>query len=78
MLERTSQAADRAFEAHPDVPLPIELAHRAMKDGQCAKWFITRHAVEIVDGALTASGGSGYLTRSRLSRLANIPPAATD
>jgi alkylation response protein AidB-like acyl-CoA dehydrogenase len=69
MLERTSEAADGIFAAHRDTPLPMDLAHRIMKDGQCTKWFVTRHAVEIVDGALTASGGSGYLTKSRLSRL---------
>lgn len=40
-----------------------------MKDAQCAKWFITRHTVEIVDRALTASGGAGYLSKCRLSRL---------
>ena len=40
-----------------------------MKDTQCAKWFVTCHAADIVDRALTVSGGSGYLTRSRLSLL---------
>ena len=40
-----------------------------MKDFQCAKWFVTNRAVAIVDRAITASGGSGYLSRSPLSRM---------
>jgi len=40
-----------------------------IKDAQCPKWLITRRAVAIVDRALTASGGSGYLSKSRLSIL---------
>jgi alkylation response protein AidB-like acyl-CoA dehydrogenase len=45
-----------------------DLQHVA-KDFQCAKWFVTRKAIDIVDRALTASGGSGYLSRNPLSRL---------
>jgi alkylation response protein AidB-like acyl-CoA dehydrogenase len=40
-----------------------------MKDFQCTKQFVTRKAVEIVDRAMAASGGAGYLSRSSLSRL---------
>jgi alkylation response protein AidB-like acyl-CoA dehydrogenase len=32
------------------------------------QWFVTRYTVAIIDRALTASGGSGYLSKSRLSR----------
>jgi alkylation response protein AidB-like acyl-CoA dehydrogenase len=68
-LERTSQADDCMFAEYQDRAVPLERLHRAMKDAQCVKWFVTRHAVEIVDRALTASGGSGYLSKSQLSRL---------
>jgi alkylation response protein AidB-like acyl-CoA dehydrogenase len=40
-----------------------------MRDFQCTKWFVNRKAIEIVDRALTLSGGSGYLSKSPLSRM---------
>jgi alkylation response protein AidB-like acyl-CoA dehydrogenase len=43
--------------------------HQVMKDFQCAKLVVTRKAVDVVDRALTVSGGTGYLNKNPLSRL---------
>jgi alkylation response protein AidB-like acyl-CoA dehydrogenase len=69
VLQRASQAADRMFADHRDSSVPTDALHRGMKDTQCAKWFVTRYAVGIVDRVLTVSGGSGYMSKSGLSRL---------
>jgi L-evernosamine nitrososynthase len=69
MLERTAKGMDAFFAAHPDEDLPIDGMHQVNRDFQCTKWFVNRKAIEIVDRALTLSGGFGYLSRSPLSRL---------
>lgn len=68
-LERTVLTADTFFRAHPVGSTALETLHVLMKDIQCMKWFVTREAIDIVDKALTASGGAGYLNSSLLSRL---------
>ena len=69
MLERTTHTLDTVFCQPPAIPIPLDTLHHLMKDIQCTKWFVTRRAIEVVDRALTASGGAGYLTQSPLSRL---------
>ena len=68
LLERTATTADTLYERYPGSSLPLETLHHLMKDIQCTKWFVTRKAIEMVDKALTVSGGAGYLTRSPLSQ----------
>ena len=69
MLTRTGMAADAyAAEHRFSVGAPDEL-HELHKDVQCTKTVVNRKAIEIVDRALTLSGGSGYLTKSPLSRM---------
>jgi alkylation response protein AidB-like acyl-CoA dehydrogenase len=69
MLARTATTADAFFSHHPAGKVPLGELHALMKDFQCTKWFVNRKAIEIVDRALTASGGAGYLSGHPLSRL---------
>jgi hypothetical protein len=59
MLGRTATAAEAFFSQYPAGSVPLAELHALMKDFQCTKWFVTRKAIEIVDHALTASGGRG-------------------
>jgi alkylation response protein AidB-like acyl-CoA dehydrogenase len=61
--------ADAFFSRQPAEGIPLYELHELMKDFQCAKWFVNRKAIDIVDRALTASGGAGYLSGHPLSRL---------
>jgi alkylation response protein AidB-like acyl-CoA dehydrogenase len=69
MLARTAAAADAFFGLYPAGTAPLNELHALMKDFQCTKWFVNRKAIEIVDRALTASGGAGYLNTNTLARL---------
>ena len=69
MLARTATAADEFFGQHPLGTAPLDGLHALMKDFQCTKWFVNHKAIGIVDRALTASGGAGYLNASPLARL---------
>jgi alkylation response protein AidB-like acyl-CoA dehydrogenase len=69
ILGRTAMMADAFFSQHPVEGVPLDQLHALMKDFQCAKWFVNRRAIDIVDRALTASGGAGYLSKHPLSRL---------
>jgi alkylation response protein AidB-like acyl-CoA dehydrogenase len=69
ILARTAMAADALFSQYPAEGMPLGELHALMKDLQCAKWFVNRKAIDIVDRALTASGGAGYWSSNPLSRL---------
>ena len=68
MITRTTQALDAYFAEHRMGESDHDALYLLAKDLQCTKWFVNRKAVEVVDRALTASGGSGYLSKSPLSR----------
>jgi alkylation response protein AidB-like acyl-CoA dehydrogenase len=70
MMARTASVAGQYLDAHPSGRGSMGELHQVMKDFQCTKLFVTRKAVDIVDRSLTAVGGSAYLARSPLSRLA--------
>ncbi len=69
VLARSATTLDAYFGARGQDDLDrAELVH-LMKDVQCANVDVKRRAIAVVDRALTASGGGGYLSRSPLSRL---------
>src|SRR5262249_32443373 len=69
MMERTGRAMDHLFASHRFMETPMEALHAVFKDFQCTKWLVNRKAIEVVDRALTASGGAGYMSKNPLSRL---------
>ncbi len=69
MLTRTLQALDAYFAEHKLGDSDHDALDLLAKDLQCTKLFVNRKAVDVVDRALTASGGSGYMSKSPLSRL---------
>lgn len=69
MLARTAMATDTFLATHTAGAASLGELHARNKDFQCTKWMVNRKAIEIVDRALQLSGGSGYLSRSVLSRL---------
>ena len=69
MVVRTGTTLDTFFQTHGLGSLPMGGLHDVMKEFQCTKSVVTRQAIEVVDLALTLSGGAGYLSKSPLSRL---------
>ncbi|HTI83062.1 MAG TPA: acyl-CoA dehydrogenase family protein [Acetobacteraceae bacterium] len=69
ILSRNATTVDAFFSRHPAGTAPLSELHALMKDFQCAKWFVNRKAIEIIDRAMAASGGAGYLSTNPLSRL---------
>lgn len=69
MVDRTGLAADAYCQEHIFGSGVRDELHQVNKDTQCTKWFVNRKAVEIVDGALTLSGGAGYMSKNPLSRM---------
>lgn len=69
MLTRSAITFDTYLAAHPPGAASMTELHALNGDFQCAKWFVQRRSIEVVDRALHLSGGSEYLSRSVLSRL---------
>src|SRR3954453_3368461 len=67
-LSRTGQMIDEHIE-RPDGELTQADVRDLMHQWQCTKLIVNRAAADVVDRALTLSGGSGYLASSVLSRL---------
>lgn len=56
-------------DALRDGGMSAEGATQLMRDHQCMKRIVERNAIQIVDRAMTVSGGAGYLSNHPLSRL---------
>ena len=69
MIERSSMTADAYLVTHRDSEARLEELQELMADFQCAKWVANRKAIEVVDRAMTISGGAGYFNANPLSRL---------
>ncbi len=66
ILERTTLAFDRIVLEGP-IPT-VETLQELNHQLQCAKLVVNRKAIEVVDHALTVSGGAGYMSGSPLAR----------
>lgn len=69
VVERTAHLADEYFAAYAPGEAPEMDASVLLKEHQIMKWTVQRKAIDIVDRAMTATGGSAYLASSPLSRL---------
>jgi alkylation response protein AidB-like acyl-CoA dehydrogenase len=69
MIERSARTVDACFAEQADGVISLETMHELMRDFQCTKWVANRKAIEVVDRAMTISGGVGYFNSSPLSRL---------
>ncbi|MEX0800042.1 MAG: acyl-CoA dehydrogenase family protein [Dehalococcoidia bacterium] len=67
-LGRTGVAIDE-WLTQPEEEMEMSEATAVMSEFQCTKLIVNRAACDVVDRAMTVSGGSGYLTDSPLSRL---------
>jgi alkylation response protein AidB-like acyl-CoA dehydrogenase len=68
ILSRGGALIDEQHERNPAARLTAEELTGLFAEVQSAKAFIGEAAVRIVDRALAASGGSGYLNGSPLAR----------
>jgi alkylation response protein AidB-like acyl-CoA dehydrogenase len=69
VVARAGSLLDDYFTRVPESAATQQELLSMMRDVQCAKQFVTREAVTVVDRALTLSGGAGYAAKSPLSRM---------
>ena len=67
MIERSASLVDEELLPEPNPEL--ETLQELMADFQCTKWVANRKAIDVVDRAMTLSGGAGYFSSNPLSRL---------
>ena len=69
VLSRAARLLDERLFTAAGADRPYRELADLMKEAQCASMAVKRAAISIVDRALTASGGSGFLSSHPLSRL---------
>jgi alkylation response protein AidB-like acyl-CoA dehydrogenase len=69
LLDSVGRLIDEHLVRRAVGDVTLDDLHRLNKEFQCAKLVVNRKAIEVVDRALSVSGGAGYMTASPLSRL---------
>ena len=69
LLARTASLIDRVISDGPTADATMDVLRDVNHQFQCTKLVVNRKAIDVVDRALTLSGGLGYMTSSPLSRL---------
>lgn len=69
VIERTARHIDDVVFGRPAADVTLDDLHEVNARFQASKLVANRKAIEVVDTALTLSGGAGYLSSSVLSRL---------
>jgi alkylation response protein AidB-like acyl-CoA dehydrogenase len=69
MLDRSGKLLDAYLCDRPVAEVTMDQLHQLNKDYQCTKLVTNGKAIEVVDRALTVSGGAGYMSANPLSRL---------
>jgi alkylation response protein AidB-like acyl-CoA dehydrogenase len=68
LLHTSGEAIDEVIQ-RPVADVSVDEFHQLNKEFQATKLVANRSAIDVVDRALTVSGGAGYLTANKLSRL---------
>jgi len=68
LLHTVGESIDEVIR-RPVAEVSIDEFHQLNKEFQATKLVANRAAIDVVDRALTVSGGAGYLSANRLSRL---------
>lgn len=69
LLDSIGRILDEHLVARRVDEVTFDDLHQLNKEFQCAKLVVNRKAIDVVDRALTVSGGGGYMTGNPLSRL---------
>jgi alkylation response protein AidB-like acyl-CoA dehydrogenase len=69
LLGSMGRLLDEHIADRPVAEVTIDVLHQLNKEFQAVKLVVNRKAIEIVDRALTVSGGAGYMAANPLARL---------